>query len=142
MASAQNQSANVDLFDAYFRRADLDRDGRISGSEAVAFSKPPVSPNRSLRSTCHAQGGAVTPTSSQTLGLRGPQVPPQYNSAAAATATQGGAVTPTSSQNLGSGPQVQSQFNPAAQASATQVGAVTPASSKPLGSGGRKYLQV
>ncbi|CAL9022990.1 unnamed protein product, partial [Prunus brigantina] len=33
----QNQSANVDLFDAYFRRADLDRDGRISGSEAVAF---------------------------------------------------------------------------------------------------------
>ncbi|RXH97902.1 hypothetical protein DVH24_010227 [Malus domestica] len=37
MASAQNQSANVDLFDAYFRRADLDRDGRISGNEAVAF---------------------------------------------------------------------------------------------------------
>lgn len=28
---------NVDLFDAYFRRADLDRDGRISGAEAVAF---------------------------------------------------------------------------------------------------------
>ena len=37
MASAQNQAANVDLFDAYFRRADLDRDGRISGVEAVAF---------------------------------------------------------------------------------------------------------
>lgn len=37
MASAQNQAANVDLFDAYFRRADLDRDGRISGAEAVAF---------------------------------------------------------------------------------------------------------
>ncbi|CAN6544898.1 unnamed protein product [Malus baccata var. baccata] len=37
MASPQNQSANVDLFDAYFRRADLDRDGRISGNEAVAF---------------------------------------------------------------------------------------------------------
>lgn len=28
---------NVDLFDAYFRRADLDRDGRISGNEAVSF---------------------------------------------------------------------------------------------------------
>ncbi|KAJ1415631.1 EH domain [Sesbania bispinosa] len=28
---------NVDLFDAYFRRADLDRDGRISGAEAVSF---------------------------------------------------------------------------------------------------------
>ncbi|XP_048426725.1 uncharacterized protein LOC103928117 isoform X5 [Pyrus x bretschneideri] len=37
MASAQKQSANVDLFDAYFGRADLDRDGRISGNEAVAF---------------------------------------------------------------------------------------------------------
>ncbi|KAL5562330.1 hypothetical protein UlMin_032077 [Ulmus minor] len=37
MALAQNPSANVDLFDAYFRRADLDGDGRISGAEAVAF---------------------------------------------------------------------------------------------------------
>jgi hypothetical protein len=26
-------------FDAYFRAADLDRDGRISGQEAVAFFK-------------------------------------------------------------------------------------------------------
>ncbi|KAL3730976.1 hypothetical protein ACJRO7_027926 [Eucalyptus globulus] len=37
MASAQNQPANADLFDLYFRRADLDRDGRISGLEAVTF---------------------------------------------------------------------------------------------------------
>ncbi|TQE13891.1 hypothetical protein C1H46_000522 [Malus baccata] len=37
MASAQNQSANVNLFDEYFRRGDLDRNGRISGNEAVAF---------------------------------------------------------------------------------------------------------
>ncbi|XP_050145878.1 uncharacterized protein LOC126621407 isoform X1 [Malus sylvestris] len=37
MASTQNQSAHVDLFDAYLRRADLDRDGRISGNEVVAF---------------------------------------------------------------------------------------------------------
>lgn len=37
MASLQNQSANTDLFDLYFRRADLDRDGRISGLEAVTF---------------------------------------------------------------------------------------------------------
>ncbi|XP_052197992.1 uncharacterized protein LOC127804928 [Diospyros lotus] len=35
--AGQSQSQNVDLFDAYFRRADLDRDGRISGPEAVAF---------------------------------------------------------------------------------------------------------
>ncbi|KAL2928389.1 hypothetical protein RDABS01_011576 [Bienertia sinuspersici] len=32
--SAQNQG---DLFDAYFKRADLDRDGKVSGAEAVAF---------------------------------------------------------------------------------------------------------
>ncbi|RXH97883.1 hypothetical protein DVH24_010208 [Malus domestica] len=50
MASTQNQSANVDLFDAYFRRADLDRDGRISGNEAVAFFQGSGFPNRSLRS--------------------------------------------------------------------------------------------
>ncbi|XP_047319743.1 actin cytoskeleton-regulatory complex protein pan1 [Impatiens glandulifera] len=29
--------AAMDLFEAYFQRADLDRDGRISGNEAVAF---------------------------------------------------------------------------------------------------------
>ncbi|KAL6011964.1 hypothetical protein ACLOJK_002431 [Asimina triloba] len=29
--------ANMEVFDSYFRRADLDRDGRISGAEAVAF---------------------------------------------------------------------------------------------------------
>jgi epidermal growth factor receptor substrate 15 len=28
---------NAEIFDAYFRRADTDRDGRISGAEAVAF---------------------------------------------------------------------------------------------------------
>ncbi|XP_031475946.1 uncharacterized protein LOC116247775 isoform X1 [Nymphaea colorata] len=31
------QAPNMDVFDAYFRRADLDQDGRISGNEAVAF---------------------------------------------------------------------------------------------------------
>ncbi|KAL6288225.1 hypothetical protein ACE6H2_012615 [Prunus campanulata] len=34
---AQNQSVNVYLFDAYFRRADLDCYGRISGNDAVAL---------------------------------------------------------------------------------------------------------
>nr|XP_028958180.1 uncharacterized protein LOC103419956 isoform X4 [Malus domestica] len=48
MASTQNQSAHVDLFDAYFRRADLDRDGRISGNEAVAFFQGSGHPNRSF----------------------------------------------------------------------------------------------
>ncbi|CAN6463969.1 unnamed protein product [Victoria cruziana] len=31
------QAPNADVFDAYFRRADLDQDGRISGNEAVSF---------------------------------------------------------------------------------------------------------
>lgn len=29
--------ANMEQFEVYFQRADLDRDGRISGAEAVAF---------------------------------------------------------------------------------------------------------
>ncbi|XP_052202300.1 uncharacterized protein LOC127808033 isoform X2 [Diospyros lotus] len=36
--AGQNQGGpNMDQFEAYFQRADLDRDGRISGAEAVAF---------------------------------------------------------------------------------------------------------
>ncbi|OAY50295.1 epidermal growth factor receptor substrate 15-like 1 isoform X2 [Manihot esculenta] len=35
--AAQNQVFNADQFEAYFRKADLDGDGRISGAEAVAF---------------------------------------------------------------------------------------------------------
>ena len=31
------QNPNMDQFEAYFKRADLDGDGRISGVEAVAF---------------------------------------------------------------------------------------------------------
>ncbi|XP_050145653.1 actin cytoskeleton-regulatory complex protein PAN1-like isoform X5 [Malus sylvestris] len=203
MASAQNQSANVDLFDAYFRRADLDRDGRISGNEAVAFfqgsglpkqvlaqiwahadqrqtgflgraefynalrlvtvaqSKRELTPEmvkaalygpaaakipapkinlaatpapqfNSAAAAPATQGGAVTPTSSQNLGFRGPQVTPQYSSFGAAPATQGGAVTPTASQDFEfRGPQIRSQFNSAP--TATQGGAVTPTSSQNLG---------
>ncbi|XP_008235807.1 PREDICTED: epidermal growth factor receptor substrate 15-like 1 [Prunus mume] len=166
MASAQNQSANVDLFDAYFRRADLDRDGRISGSEAVAFFQASGLPKpvlaqiwaiadqrqtsflgraefyNALRLVTVAQSKRELTPEIVKAALYGPaaaKIPapqinlaataaPQFNSAPAAPATQGGAVTPTSSR-----PQVQSQFNPAAQAPATQGGAVTPASSQTLG---------
>lgn len=31
--------AAMDIFDEYFKQADLDHDGRISGAEAVAFFK-------------------------------------------------------------------------------------------------------
>lgn len=37
MAGQNQGGGSVDLFDAYFRRADLDEDGRISGAEAVSF---------------------------------------------------------------------------------------------------------
>ncbi|CAN6544862.1 unnamed protein product [Malus baccata var. baccata] len=53
MASAQTQSANLDLFDAYFQRADLDRDGQISGNEAVAFFQGSGLPKQIDRMTTH-----------------------------------------------------------------------------------------
>ena len=35
--AGQNQGGSLDQFEAFFKRADLDQDGRISGAEAVAF---------------------------------------------------------------------------------------------------------
>ncbi|KMT19263.1 hypothetical protein BVRB_1g014450 [Beta vulgaris subsp. vulgaris] len=35
--AGQNQGGNLDQFESFFKRADLDQDGRISGAEAVAF---------------------------------------------------------------------------------------------------------
>ncbi|KAL4301668.1 hypothetical protein GQ457_10G015550 [Hibiscus cannabinus] len=43
--AAQSQT---DLFDAYFRKADLDGDGQISGAEAVAFFQGSILPNQVL----------------------------------------------------------------------------------------------
>ncbi|CAI9110472.1 OLC1v1010500C3 [Oldenlandia corymbosa var. corymbosa] len=37
MAQGQTQAPNMDQFELYFRRADVDQDGRISGNEAVSF---------------------------------------------------------------------------------------------------------
>lgn len=37
MAGAGGGGVNMEQFEAYFQRADLDRDGRISGAEAVCF---------------------------------------------------------------------------------------------------------
>ncbi|KAG0459253.1 hypothetical protein HPP92_022381 [Vanilla planifolia] len=48
MAAGQGQAPNVDTFDAYFKRADLDRDGRISGTEAVAFFQGSNLPKETL----------------------------------------------------------------------------------------------
>ncbi|KAI0530488.1 hypothetical protein KFK09_000032 [Dendrobium nobile] len=48
MAAEQGQVPNADVFDAYFRRADLDQDGRISGAEAVAFFQGSNLPKETL----------------------------------------------------------------------------------------------
>ncbi|GAB2291652.1 hypothetical protein Dimus_025908 [Dionaea muscipula] len=48
MAAQSQGASNVDLFDAYFRRADLDRDGRISGAEAVGFFQGSNLPKQTL----------------------------------------------------------------------------------------------
>ena len=35
----------MELFDAYFRRADLNGDGRINGAEALLSFEDPICPN-------------------------------------------------------------------------------------------------
>lgn len=46
--AGQNQGPNMDQFETYFRRADLDGDGRISGAEAVAFFQGSSLPQKVL----------------------------------------------------------------------------------------------
>ncbi|KAM4089592.1 hypothetical protein ACB094_07G165100 [Castanea mollissima] len=148
MASAQNQAPNVDLFDTYFRRADLDRDGKISGAEAVSFFQGSGLSQQVLAQIWaianQSQSGflgrpefynalkLVTVAQSKRdltpdivkAALYGPasaKIPapqirvtatpaPQFNTSAAAASAPTppvGPVTPTSSQNLGfRGPQV------------------------------------
>ncbi|KAM7513980.1 hypothetical protein LguiA_003563 [Lonicera macranthoides] len=104
---AAQGGANVDLFDAYFRSADLDQDGRISGAEAVAFFQ-----GSNLSKQVLAQR-ELTPdiVKAALYGPASAKIPaPQINLAATAAAKvnlmapapalQMGS-TPTSSQNLG-----------------------------------------
>jgi hypothetical protein len=44
--------AGMEAFEAYFRRADLDQDGRISGQEAVAFFQGANLPQQVLAQVC------------------------------------------------------------------------------------------
>lgn len=44
--------ANAAVFDSFFRMADLDRDGRISGSEAVGFFQGSGLPQATLAKVC------------------------------------------------------------------------------------------
>ncbi|KAJ7962446.1 Calcium-binding EF hand-like protein [Quillaja saponaria] len=145
MALNQNQAPNVDLFDAYFRRADLDRDGRISDAEAVSFfqgsglSRQVLAQiwaiaNQSqssflgrtefynaLKLVTVAQSKRELTLEMVKAALYGPaaaKIPApqinvsaisatQFNSSAAASVPQITPVTPTSSQNLAfRGPQV------------------------------------
>lgn len=54
--AGQNQTANMDQFEAYFRRADVDQDGRISGAEAVAFFQGSNLPKPVLAQVTHFFG--------------------------------------------------------------------------------------
>ena len=51
--ASPNQGANMDQFEAYFKRADLDGDGRISGAEAVAFLQGSNLPKQVLAQVLH-----------------------------------------------------------------------------------------
>ena len=42
----------MDQFEAYFKRADLDQDGRISGAEAVSFFQGSGLPQQVLAQVC------------------------------------------------------------------------------------------
>jgi hypothetical protein len=52
--AGQNQGPNMDQFEAYFRRADLDGDGRISGAEAVGFFQGSNLPKQVLAQVPHS----------------------------------------------------------------------------------------
>ena len=46
------EMAGMEAFEAYFRRADLNQDGRISGQEAVAFFQGANLPQQVLAQVC------------------------------------------------------------------------------------------
>ncbi|XP_077246900.1 uncharacterized protein LOC143886702 [Tasmannia lanceolata] len=141
----RDQAPNMEVFDAYFRRADLDQDGRISGAEAVAFFQLFNLPkhilaqiwmhadqNRTgflgrtefynaLKLVTVAQSGRELTPDMVKAALFGPaaaKIPaPQINPVATAT------------------PQVNSMAQPG-----TQMGAVTPNASQNLGFRGPQVL--
>lgn len=50
--AGQAPGVNTDQFDLYFRKADLDGDGRISGAEAVSFFQGSNLPKHVLAQVC------------------------------------------------------------------------------------------
>lgn len=50
---------NMDQFEAFFRRADLDGDGRITGAEAVAFFQGANLPKQVLAQVCPFPFGQI-----------------------------------------------------------------------------------
>lgn len=50
---------NVDQFEVYFRRADLDGDGRISGAEAVGFFQGSGLPKNVLAQVRHVTFASI-----------------------------------------------------------------------------------
>lgn len=54
------QNPNMDQFEAYFKRADLDGDGRISGAEAVGFFQGSGLPKQVLAQVKFLLGSLVS----------------------------------------------------------------------------------
>lgn len=53
MAGQNPGVSNAAQFESYFQRADLDRDGKITGAEAVAFFKGSNLPQQVLAQVSH-----------------------------------------------------------------------------------------
>ncbi|KAG6736598.1 hypothetical protein POTOM_060537 [Populus tomentosa] len=99
---------NMDQFEAYFKRADLDGDGRISGAEAVSSFKDPVCPSKSLLSKrdltpdivkAALYGPAAAKIPPPQINLQATAAAPQM--AAASPVPQMGSAAPTTSQGFG-----------------------------------------
>jgi hypothetical protein len=60
--------AGMEAFEAYFRRADLNQDGRISGQEAVAFFQGAGLPQQVLAQV-RAKPPSSRPNSCRPLGI-------------------------------------------------------------------------
>ncbi|XP_059634536.1 uncharacterized protein LOC132276912 [Cornus florida] len=135
--------SNMDLFDVYFRRADLDQDGRISGAEAVSFFQGSSLPKNVLaqiwmhadqsRSGFLGRAEFYNALKLVTVAQSKRDLTPDI--VKAALYGPASAKIPAPQINLALAPAP--QLNPMAAASAIQMGAVAPTASQNHGFGGQ-----
>ncbi|MQM08065.1 hypothetical protein Taro_040916 [Colocasia esculenta] len=155
MAARPGQPPSMETFDAYFRRADLDMDGRVTGAEAVAFFQGSNLPKQvlaqiwmysdskktgflgrqefynALRLVTVAQSGQNLTPEIVKAALEGPaasKIPPPQISSVAVPPTSGNQMTmqrPTLNSTI---------------APSHQIGSITPTSSQNFGYRGPQAL--